>query len=592
MADTALGAIPDRAASLRPIAVVALAAPAGLGAAALILSGHRVDHPAVRASVTVLAAWAFVAAGLVAWHSRPRNRTGPLMVLTGFLLLAGSLAAAADPLAATFGAVAQPVANAVGAHLLLAFPDGRLHSRVERFLVAALYLTVTVVQWLMLSVMDYRTVMGCPCPRNLLFVRHDDALHGFLMSGQRVVGVLAIAGLVTVLARRWRDASPPLRRSLTPVLVTGAAAAALAGGTLALAAVSTSPVITYLGLASGLALAFVPIGFLAGLLRGHLARAAVGDLVIALGGTMAPGQLRGALARALGDPSLQLAYRRPDPARESYVDLDGHRVELPEPGGPRAVTFVERDRRRIAAVVHDASLADNPALVEAACAAAGLALDNERLQADLRARLDDLQTSRARIVQAGDTERRRLERNLHDGAQQRLLAVSFALGLAESRLPDDPAGARDVVTAARDELGQALEELRELARGIHPAILTSRGLPSALEALAMTAPVPVELSVSGERLPAPVEAAAYYLVAEAVSNATKHARARAVRVGVTREDGQVLVTIADDGVGGADPAGGSGLRGLADRVEALDGRLSVHSPAGSGTRIQASIPCG
>jgi signal transduction histidine kinase len=353
---------------------------------------------------------------------------------------------------------------------------------------------------------------------------------------------------------------------------------------------SNSSTSTYLGLAAGLALAFVPLGFLVGLVRSRLAHAAVGELVIELGHTMAPGQLRGALARALGDPSLELAYRLPD--SDTYVDIDGRRFELPADGAAQAVTYVEREGRRIAAVVHDASLADNASLVEAACAAAGLALDNERLQADLRARLDDLQSSRARIVAAGDTERRRLERNLHDGAQQRLLSVSFALGLAESRLPTDPEGARAIVVTARDELGQALEELRELARGIHPAVLTSRGLGVALKALAMAAPLPVDIAVPPGRLPEPVEAAAYYLVAEAVANATKYAHARGVKVAMSRRDGHVAVIVIDDGVGGADPSAGSGLRGLADRVEALDGRFSVTSPPGGGTTIQASIPCG
>jgi signal transduction histidine kinase len=581
----------DRATAARLLAALAavLAVPAGLGAGTLILASHRVDHPAVQAFVTVLAAWAFIAGGLAAWHSRPDNRTGALMVLAGFLVLAGALTTTEGALPATVGAVAAPVADAVCAHLLLAFPQGRLHSRFERALIAVLYLTVTVMQWAMLSVMDYRTVAGCPCPRNLLFVWHKDGLHEILMSAQRVVAVLVVAGLVTVLALRWRAATPPLRRSLAPVLTTGAVAALLAGAAAAATAVS-EPAATYLGLTAGLALAFVPLGFLVGLLRSRLARAAVGDLVIALGRTMAPGELRGALSRALGDPSLELAYRLPD--ADTYVDLDGHPVDLPAGGGSQQVTFVEREGRRIAAVVHDASLADNPGLVAAACAAAGLALENERLQAELRARLDDLRSSRARIVQAGDTERRRLERNLHDGAQQRILAVSFALGLAESRLPADPSDARAIVTAARQELGQALEELRELARGIHPAILTSRGLDGALQALAMSAPVPVELAVGADRLPPAVEAAAYYLIAEAVANATRHARARAVSVAVARRDGRVVVTVADDGVGGADPAAGSGLRGLADRVEALDGRLSVRSPAGQGTTIEASIPCG
>lgn len=574
----------DRSRLHLPGAVLLLALLAGVAAAVLTLDSSRLDHPALRAFLTVLGAWAFVAGGLVAWYRYPDNRTGSLMVLTGFLVLAGSLAGTSSALPFTAGQVAAPLAEAVFVHLLLAFPQGRLHSVTERLITGLVYADTTLVQVAMLLFMDYREAP------NLLFVTHDDGLHGFLMTAQRTIAVVVVLGVVGVLADRWRAASPPLRRSLAPVLFTGALTAVLAGGASAAAQLSADTLSTYLGLAAGLSLAFVPLGFLSGLLRSRLARAALGDLVIQLGRTMAPGELRGALAQALGDPSLEIAYRLPE--GDSYVDLDGRRVELPGPGGPRAVTFVERDGRPIAALVHDAALAESAGLVEAAGAAAGLAMENERLQAELRARLDDLRGSRARIVRAGDDERRRLERNLHDGAQQRLVALSFALGRAEARLPGDPQGAREIVSEAREDLARALEELRELARGIHPAILTSRGLGDALEALAMTAPVPVEVAVRADRLPAPVEAAAYYLVAEAVTNATKHARAHAVRVGVSQQDGDVLVEVSDDGVGGADPAGGSGLRGLADRLAALDGRLSLSSPAGQGTTIRASIPCG
>jgi signal transduction histidine kinase len=571
------------------VAVPLLALPAGLAAAIVTLTSSRVDHPTVRAFLTVLGAWAFVAGGLTAWSTRPGNRTGPLMVLTGFLLLAGSLTASDAALPFTLGQLTAPAAEAVFVHLLLAFPDGRLHARLDRAVVVLAYLLTTVGQWTMLLFMDYRSARGCPCPQNLLFVVHNDGVHEILMGAQRVVAAAVVVGVVVALANHWRSASPPLRRTLAPVLSTGALTAVLAGLANA-SAQSNQTAATWFGLATSLALAFVPLGFLVGLLRSRLARAAVGDLVIELGRTMAPGELRGALARALGDPSLELAYRLPD--SDTYVDLAGQRYELPAEGSARAVTFVERGGRRIAAVVHDAALKENSALVDAACAAAGLALENERLQAELRARLDDLQASRARIVMAGDTERRRLERNLHDGAQQRIVSVSFALGLAEARLPGDPDGARDIVAAARQELSQALEELRELARGIHPAILTSRGLGGALEALAMTAPVPIELAVQADRLPGPVEAAAYYLVAEAVTNATKYAHAHSVSVAVSRDDGYVTVVVSDDGIGGADPSAGSGLRGLADRVEALAGRLSMSSPVGRGTTIEASIPCG
>jgi signal transduction histidine kinase len=205
---------------------------------------------------------------------------------------------------------------------------------------------------------------------------------------------------------------------------------------------------------------------------------------------------------------------------------------------------------------------------------------------------EQLTASRARIVQAGDAERRRLERNLHDGAQQRLVTLSLALRLALSKLHDDPAEAQQLLEVSASELSLALEDLRELARGLHPAILSDRGLGAALEALATRAPLPVELEdVPPERLPPPVEAAAYYVVAESLTNVAKYAEARSAHVSVFRRDGVAIVEVEDDGVGGADASRGSGLRGLADRVEALEGRLVVTSETGRGTRVRAEIPC-
>jgi PAS domain S-box-containing protein len=214
-----------------------------------------------------------------------------------------------------------------------------------------------------------------------------------------------------------------------------------------------------------------------------------------------------------------------------------------------------------------------------------------RLNAELHARLEELAASRARIVTAGDVERRRLERNLHDGAQQRLVTLSLSLRLALGKLETDPAAARAALAEANDELAVALDELRELARGLHPAVLSDRGLRAAVETLADRAPVTVEIAdILDERLPEPVEAAAYYLIAEALTNVTKYARASTVRVLVAASDASVVVEVSDDGVGGADPATGTGLRGLADRVESLGGSLEVVSPAGAGTSLRAEIP--
>ena len=219
-----------------------------------------------------------------------------------------------------------------------------------------------------------------------------------------------------------------------------------------------------------------------------------------------------------------------------------------------------------------------------------MALENERLQAELRAMVDELRASRTRLVEAADAERRRLERNLHDGAQQRLLALSFGLGLAETE--DDAAPLRAAVAEAKHELAVALEELRELARGIHPAILSERGLGAALESLAARSPVPASVDVRVGRVAERVEVAAYYLVSEALANAVKHAQAGKLSITVLRTADLIVVEVADDGVGGATAGKGSGLRGLYDRVAALDGKLFVSSPPGGGTRVRAELPCG
>jgi signal transduction histidine kinase len=299
--------------------------------------------------------------------------------------------------------------------------------------------------------------------------------------------------------------------------------------------------------------------------------------------------VREMLAESLGDRNLQVAYWLPD--RQIFVDERGGRVELPEPGSGRAWTSVDRGGRRVAAIVHDADLDAGPELVQAAAAAAALALDNEQLKADLRARLEELRASRVRIVDAGDAARRRLERDLHDGAQQQLVALALDLRLLKARVHGDGDSAA-LVERANAKLAAALEELRELARGIHPAILTDRGLVPAVQALTrrVSLPIDCDLRIEG-RLPDPVEAAAYFVVAEAITNVVKYSQAGHATVRAWKAGDIVEVEVVDDGIGGADASRGSGLRGLADRLAAVDGKLDVKSPRGSGTRVHARIPC-
>ena len=318
----------------------------------------------------------------------------------------------------------------------------------------------------------------------------------------------------------------------------------------------------------------VPVAFLTGLLRSRLAR---GGLVELLRGmrAMHPAELRSALARALGDPGLVIAY--PVAGSSAFVDAEDRPVTLPA-DGDRSVAPVKRDGELVAALIYDRSLDDDPELVEAVGGAAAIALENQQLHAEAENRLAEVRASRERVISAGDAERRRIERNLHDGAQQRLVTLALQLSLIGRRIRDDPSDAERLVTSASDELAQSLEELRELARGIHPAAL-DQGLDVGARRPGQARRGPHHgVYEPGPRLPEPVAFAAYFVASEALANVAKYAHASAATVSLRRTATGVVVEITDDGVGGADPARGSGLRGLADRVEALDGRLdSVQS---------------
>jgi signal transduction histidine kinase len=493
-----------------------------------------------------------------------------------------------DPVWFTVGLLTAPWWLGLFLHALLAFPTGRLDGRWDRRLVAVLYVDVTLVQALRLSFTPSADLPGCgDCPANVILVSDQPAVAAtILLVQQAAIGSVVIGGTLVLLALRWLRATAPQRRVLAPVLVTGSVCLAIQAVGLAADASSVRPSVGWVG---AVAFAAVPVSFLLGLLRQQLDRSAVGRLVVDLGAMREGDQLDGLLRTALKDPSVQVAYWRDETAE--YVDGTGLPVPLPSPEDNRAVTVVEREGRRIAALVHDVSVADDPALVSGAVAAAGLALENERLHAEVRAQLDELRASRRRLVEAGDRERRRLERNLHDGAQQRLLAVSMLLGQLE-RAPTADGRVQGLAEQARTELERSLSELRELATGLHPAVLTDHGLAVALEGMAARAPVPVELIVElTRRAPPQAEVAAYYVISEAIANAVKHAAATRVTVHVRGGGSALEVEVVDDGVGGADVRGGSGLEGLADRLAALNGRLDVTSPLGEGTTVMAVIPC-
>ncbi len=568
-------------------AVLAAIAVAGVAAAAttlaLGLANDEVDHVAIRVFLNDWITLNFIGAGLIAWWRRPDSRFGPLMVAAGFVNFLATLDWASAAVPYTIGVALDLLAPVLFLHVFLAYPSGRLSGRLERVVVAGAYAAAVGVGLV-------RMMLGGAGPGNLIQIvsrpRAVEAVQDVQLLG---ISAFCLAGIGVLAARRWGAHRPP-RRPLG-LLVDSFALGLVMIAALFLCIVFVGgpdqvPAVEAVRRTTFFVVGLAPIVFLIGLLRSRLG---VGPAIVSLGAEAARGNVVDALKRALGDPSLEVVYWVPE--YERYADRDGRAIELPTSRG-RATTLIDReDGTHVAALVHDVSLREEPALLEAVTAAAGFALENERLHAELRARLEELKGSRARIIEAAQAERQRLERDLHDGAQQRLVALSLELGLLEERFAGD-ADATAALEQTRREVTESLRELRELAQGIHPAVVTGHGLAVALKTLAARAQVPVRLTVDLDgRLPEREEVAAYYVVAESLTNTAKHARASSVAVEVRQADGRLMVEVVDDGIGGADTRHGSGLRGLADRVEALGGQLRVWSPVDGGTRVRAEIPC-
>jgi signal transduction histidine kinase len=562
----------------------ALALAGCLAAGGTIALAYGSDHlldPGLRAGLVVWVVVPYVGAGLVAWWRRPDSRFGPLMVAAGFGFFLSSLQWANSGLPYTIGLAFDLLPAILFVHVFLAYPSGRLEGRPERALVAAGYAAGVGLQLVKMLLAD-------AYPDNLLGVVDELSAANTVEDVQLVaLGAISLAAIPVLVARRRRSGRP-LRR-WTELLVDSFALALVMLALLLLAGAFAWPSFETIRRITFVTIGLSPIAFLVGLLSARLARSTVGDLLVQLHADPAPADLPGLFARALRDPSVTLAYWLPQYG--TWADLDGRAVELPADSTQRMTTIIERDGVRLAALVHNRSLTDEPELLEAVSAAAGIALENGRLQADLQARLEELRGSRERMLEAGQKERQRLERNLHDGAQQRLIALSLDLRMLEERLGGDPV-ARAQIDQARGEIAQSLEELRDVAHGLHPAVVSGHGLAVALESLAARAPVPVRLSVDlAARVDEQLEVAAYYVVSESLANIGKHAQATSATIDVARAEGQLIVEIVDNGVGGADSETGTGLRGLADRVEALDGRLRVWTPRGGGTRVRAEMPC-
>jgi signal transduction histidine kinase len=498
--------------------------------------------------------WALIACGLVAWSRRPESRSGALLAATGFSWFLGNFADAGFAPVDWLGAHALYLYRGPLVHLLVTYPSGRAFSRLDRAAVAVGYVAAVVT----------------PVWRS------------------EIATIVLAALMIAVCARSYfRTVGPSRRARLLSLRAAAGLGLVLAGGAAARLAVPAGEANDPSLLALEATLCALAGGLLAGLLSPSWERAAVTDLVVELGEGRS-GTLRDELARALGDPTLEVGYSLPN--GRDFVDSEGRPFALPNPGSERSVTMIEGEGRTLAALVHDPAVLDDPGLREAVSSAAQLAAANARLQAEVRARVAELRASRRRIVEAGAEERRRLERRLREGAEERLELL--AEHLRRARLSARSDAARERLDRSKAQLARTLEELRRLAHGLHPRVLTEAGLTGALASLAEQAPVRVDVLATPAKLPAEVEAVAYFLCSEALANIAKHASASRVSVSVTTGDGRVRVAVEDDGLGGADPARGTGLRGLADRVEALGGALQIESPAGKGTRLAAEIPLG
>jgi signal transduction histidine kinase len=561
--------------------IALLGAAAGVSLVWMAYQPASDGDPALWAFLRCWATLTYITAGLIAWRRRPDSRLGPLMILAGFGTFLSFVVWSASDVLYTIGLALDIMPPVLFLHVFLAYPSGRLGSGVDRLVVAAAYgvAGLTIPQML----------LGLGGERNLLALYPATDAADFLQRAQ----LLAMSGLmlagIGVLAWRRVTGPRPLRRAF------GWMVDAFAVGLLMIALLLSAGSFQWADLQPWLrgptffVIGLAPIVFLVGLLQARLVRSSVGDLLVSIGANPGPMRLQDAVARTLRDPSVTIVYWVDELGE--FADAEGNRVELlPEDG--RSVTQVQRDGQTVAALVHDAALDDEPQLLAAVARAVGMAIENSQLQVELQARLADVRASRARIVTAGDAARKRLERDLHDGAQQRLVALSLAIRRAQNRL--EPA--TDVALASSLEdasqlVRDALAELRELARGLHPAILTESGLPGALQALAGRSNAEVTIErVPEERLPAQVEATVYFMVSEALANVAKHAPSASAVIRVTRLPGRVEVEVADDGPGGAAARPGSGLQGLDDRLAAAGGGLLVLSETGAGTTVRGWMP--
>jgi signal transduction histidine kinase len=547
--------------------------------------------------VDLVAGWTLIGAGLYVWWGRGEGRSGLLLALAG---MAWFVAEWDNPgigigVAFTLGLAAHALAPAFVAHAVLAYPFGRLSSLPERMGVTAGYLNAALVLGLLPALFFDPWRQGCSlCPPNLLVLdSRPDLLESLNLWGTWL-GIVWTIGLVALCAWHLARASARLRRVTAPVLLGGTAYLLLVVldlfHRLPLGLHVNDQFEYRLWLGQAAALCVIGLGVAWSWLLRRRTRSVMAALVVELGESPPPGGLREVLARSLGDPDLKMAYPLRNPER--LVDATGTPVDPAEHEG-RAVTPLVRQGKTVAMLIHRRGLLDDPAVVDEVVAATRLALENDRLQAEVLAQLEDLRGSRARIVATGDAERRRLERDLHDGAQQRLVGVSLALRVAHSQLGQDP-DPKLIALIHRTEqaLRMAIDELRELAHGIYPAVLADEGLSAAVETLAYRVSTPIEIvEMPEERFSSPVEAAAYFLIAEVTGSIANLAGARGVTVDVRHVGERLVIEVTVNGLGDAHRDPESGFTDMADRIGALDGKLRVRYAAAGTRTIQAEIPC-
>lgn len=539
-------------------------------------------------SVIVVAA-SYLVVGHLASDQYPNRRIGLLFSVVGYLYLLRSVGYLHGTVTYAVGLATVSAYQAALAHLGMAWPTGRLRSTFEVALVVAIYV-YNVGLNIVLQLFYTPRADGCDnCPENILLIGHDPAAIA------RIDGVSVFASqaftitVVGVILWHWWTSEGYRRRSMNRLLLVAIPVAAHSAFVDLAARFETD-------LPDELVYAIVPLLLLSppifqwvDLRRAAAARAAVGQALVRLDPGPTPAALQDALRGAVGDDEIRLALREDD--RSGYVDVAG--AEVDPATLPPGRTAIPLDTRADWVVVVDAQLGEEPELLAMVVAAARIALDHSRMRAEIQAQLADVRESRARLVQAADAARSKLERDLHDGAQQRLITLSLAIGLARANLRDGDPEVRELLDAAAGEAAEALAELRDLARGIHPAVLAESGLAGGVRALAERSPVRVTVAaVPNGRYPTSAEVTAYFLVAEALANVSKHAPDAGATVTIRECDSTLDIQIADDGPGGAVVRAGSGLGGLADRVAAAGGRLEVRSPAGGGTVVRAWLPAG